>query len=134
MDLVRKVLEKSEMNENSAMVLNLGLHYIESTSLANYRHLLNGVIDLLNERNAETGDLKHKARIIWKTTTSMNKEKDTGSRLRSDWQRFLNLPVRPSLYCKCFSPAFSRSAYIGLPFLFRQPRSQGFSLPTRLHP
>lgn len=93
-DLVRRVLEKPEMNENSAMVLNLGLHYIESTSLANYRQLLNGVIDLLNERHAETGDSKHKARIIWKTTTSMNKEKDTGSRLKSDWQRFLNLPVR----------------------------------------
>ncbi|XP_020618883.1 uncharacterized protein LOC110056713 [Orbicella faveolata] len=96
-DLVRRVLEKPEMNENSAMVLNLGLHYIESTSLANYRQLLNGVIDLLNERNAETGDSKHKARIIWKTTTSMNKEKDTGSRLKSDWQRFLNLP-RVGLY------------------------------------
>ena len=65
-DLVRKVLEKPEMNENSAMVLNLGLHYIESTSLANYRHLLNGVRDLLNEGNAETGDLKHKAHIIWR--------------------------------------------------------------------
>lgn len=93
-NLVRRVLEKPEMNENSAMILNLGLHYIESTSLVNYRLLLNGVIDLLNERNAETGDLKHKARIIWKTTTSMNKEKDTGSRLKSDWLRFLNLPVR----------------------------------------
>ena len=93
-DLVRKVLEKPEMNENSAMVLNLGLHYIENTNLANYRQLLKGVLDLLNERDAETGDLKHKARIIWKTTTSMNKEKDTASRLKSDWQRFLNLPVR----------------------------------------
>lgn len=93
-DLVRRVLENPEMNENSAMVLNLGLHYIESTSLTNYRELLNGVIDLLNERNNETGDLRHKARIIWKTVTSMNKEKDTASRLKSDWQRFLNLPVR----------------------------------------
>ena len=93
-DLVRRVLEKPEMNGNSAMVLNLGLHYIESTSLANYRDLLNGIIDLFNERDTETGDLRHKARIIWKTITSMNKEKDTRSRLKSDWQRFLNLPVR----------------------------------------
>ena len=56
------------MNENSAMILNLGLHYMESTSLANYW-------------------------IIWKTTTSMNKEKDIESRLKSDWQRFQNPKV-----------------------------------------
>ena len=37
--------------------------------------------------------LKYKARVIWKTTTSMCKEKDIGSRLKADWQRFLNLPV-----------------------------------------
>lgn len=109
-DLVRKVLEKPEMNENSAMVLNLGLHYIESTNFTNYCQLLNGVIDLLNERNAETGDLKHKARIIWKTTTSMNKEKDTASRLKSDWQRFLNLPVRRLCAVK-FCPQPSHGLY-----------------------
>lgn len=92
-DHIRGVLEKPEMGENSAMILNLGLHYIESTSFVNYQILLNGVIDLLNERNKETGELRHKARVIWKTITSMNKEKDIGSRLKSDWQRFLNPPV-----------------------------------------
>ncbi|KAJ7318450.1 hypothetical protein OS493_037929 [Desmophyllum pertusum] len=98
LDHVRGVLERPEMNhENSAMILNLGLHYIESTSLVNYQLLMNGVIDLLNERDTETGELKHKARVIWKTTTSMSKEKDTESRLKSDWQRFLNLP-RVGLY------------------------------------
>ena len=91
---IRRVLEKPEMNnENSAMILNLGLHYIESTSFTNYRILLDGVLNLLNERNRKTGELKYKARVIWKTTTSMNKEKDIGSRLKADWQRFLNLPV-----------------------------------------
>lgn len=122
-DLVRKVLEKPEMNENSAMVLNLGLHYIESTSLANYRQLLKGVLDLLNERNAETGDLKHKARIIWKTTTSMNKEKDTTSRLKSDWQRFLNLPVRRFCIVK-FSPQPSHGLHSSLPFMPRISESK----------
>lgn len=93
-DHIRGVLERPEMNtENSAMILNLGLHYIESTSFTNYQLLLNGVVDLLNERNAETGEMKYPARVIWKTTTSMSKEKDVGSRLKADWQRFLNLPV-----------------------------------------
>lgn len=94
LDLIRGVLEKPEMGENSAMILNLGLHYAESVSLADYQFLLKGVVDLLNEKDAKTGELKHKARVIWKTTTSMCKEKDIGSRLKSDWQRFLNLPVR----------------------------------------
>ena len=94
LDHIRDVLERTQMNnENSAMILNLGLHYIESTNFTNYQRLLNGVVDLLNERNPETGELKYKARVIWKTTTSMCKEKDIGSRLKADWQRFLNLPV-----------------------------------------
>lgn len=94
LDHIRGVLERPEMNcKKSAMILNLGLHYIESTSFTNYKILLTGVLNLLNERNAETGEMKYMTRVIWKTTTSMNKEKDIGSRLKADWQRFLNLPV-----------------------------------------
>ena len=94
LDYLRGILGRPEMNnENSVMILNLGLHYMESTSFTNYQLLMNGVLDLLNEKNTETGELKYKTRVIWKTTTSMNKEKDVGSRLKADWQRFLNLPV-----------------------------------------
>ena len=93
LDHIRGVLERPEMNENSAMILNLGLHYMESTSLANYWILLKGVIDLLNEGNKGNGELRYKTHVIWKTTTSMNKEKDIESRLKTDWQRFLNPKV-----------------------------------------
>ena len=94
LDYLHGILGRPEMNkENSVMILNLGLHYMESTSFTNYQLLMNGVLHLLNEKNTETGELKHKTRVIWKTTTSMNKEKDVGSRLKADWQRFLNLPV-----------------------------------------
>ena len=51
------------------------------------------MIDLLNERNKGTGELKHKARVVWKTSTSISKEKDTGSQLTSERRRFLALPV-----------------------------------------
>ncbi|XP_022778069.1 uncharacterized protein LOC111319553 [Stylophora pistillata] len=97
LDHIRGVLELPEMDENSAMILNLGLHYMESTSFANYRILLKGVTELLNQREKKSGKLRYKTRVIWKTTTSMNKEKDIGSRLKSDWQRFLN-PARVILY------------------------------------
>lgn len=90
---LREVLERPEMNENSVTILNLGLHYMESVTLQDYRILMKRVFDLLNERDEETGELKYKTRVIWKTSTSMSKEKDTGSQLKSDRRRFLTLPV-----------------------------------------
>ena len=94
LDSLRRILEQLEMKENSVMILNLGLHYTESVTFKDYQKLLNKVVDLLNERDSETGELKHKARVIWKTSTSMSKEKDTRSQLHSDRRRFLTLPVR----------------------------------------
>lgn len=93
LDDLRKVLERQEMNENSVLILNLGLHYMESISLKNYQNLLDKVVDLLNERDSTTGELRHKSRVIWKTSTSLSKEKDTGGQLKSDRRRFLTLPV-----------------------------------------
>lgn len=93
LDSLRVVLERPDMSENSVLILNLGLHYMESIRLQDYRILLLKVIDLLNERNKGTSELKHKARVVWKTSTSISKEKDTGSQLRSDRRRFLALPV-----------------------------------------
>ena len=81
------------MSENSVLILNLGLHYMESIRLQDYRILLLKVIDLLNERNKGTGELKHKARVVWKTSTSISKEKDPGSQLTSERRRFLAVPV-----------------------------------------
>ena len=93
LDSLRVVLERTYMSENSVLILNLGLHYMENIRLQDYTILLFKVIDLLNERNKGTGELKHKARVVWKTSTSISKEKDTGSQLTSDRRRFLALPV-----------------------------------------
>lgn len=88
------VLERPEMKENSVMILNLGLHYTESVSFRDYQILLDKVVERLEEKDIKTGELKHKARVIWKTSTSISKEKDTGSQLKSNRRRFLTLPVR----------------------------------------
>lgn len=90
---LRAVLGKPEMNENSVMILNLGLHYMESTTLQDYQLLIKKVIDILKERDKEKGELKYKTRVIWKTSTSISKEKDTADQLKSDRRRFLALPV-----------------------------------------
>lgn len=93
LDSLREVLGRPEMNDNSVMILNLGLHYMESTTLQDYQLLIKKVIDLLKERDKETSELKYKTRVIWKTTTSISKEKDTADQLKSDRRRFLSLPV-----------------------------------------
>ena len=90
---LRAVLGRPEMNENSVMILNLGLHYMESTTLQDYQLLIKKVIDIMKERDKETGELKYKTRVIWKTSTSISKEKDTAEQLKSDRRRFLALPV-----------------------------------------
>lgn len=93
-DNLRGILELPEMKKDSVLILNLGLHYMESVSYRDYQILLNKVLDLLNEKESDSGELKYKTRVIWKTSTSLSKEKDTGGQLKSDRRRFLTLPVR----------------------------------------
>lgn len=93
-DNLRGILELPEMKKDSVLILNLGLHYTESVSYRDYQILLNKVLNLLNEKESDSGELKYKTRVIWKTSTSMSKEKDTGDQLKSDRRRFLTLPVR----------------------------------------
>ena len=97
-DDLRSIFEKPEMNERSVMILNLGLHYMQSTSLKKYKILLTKIVNLLKEKDKRTGTLKYKARVIWKTSTSISKEKDTGEQLKSDRRRFLTLPVCTSSF------------------------------------
>ena len=51
-------------NSASGMLLNLGLHFIRSTSFANYRTLIDKYIDVIKQ---------HKTNVIWRTTTSIHK-------------------------------------------------------------
>lgn len=87
---IRTVLELPEMSENSVMVLNLGLHYLESTNFSNYVKMLRAVVGLFKENDAKG---KRPVKMIWKTTTPLSKEKATREHLYSDEKRFLNNPV-----------------------------------------
>ena len=102
---MRRILELPEMDESSVLILNLGLHYMESIKFFDYQILMRAVVDLLKEKEI-TGSLKYKTRVIWKTSTSISKEKDTGAQLRSDRRRFLTLPVS-----KIYSSLFNLSAF-----------------------
>ena len=57
------VLEKKELMRNdSGMLLNLGLHFIRSTSFEIYQKIIRRYIKQIK---------KHKTKVIWRTTTSI---------------------------------------------------------------
>ena len=90
LESIRKVLRGSLMQSpHSVLVLNLGLHYAPSINFTTYQKLIDDIIVILHNREKELGS---SARVIWKTTTSIRKEKENPRNIPS-W-RFLTEPVR----------------------------------------
>ena len=59
--------------QNSVFEFNLGVHYSMSLNFTTYRDLVDSVIILL-KRNVDVQN-NNKPIVIWKTTTSIEKEK-----------------------------------------------------------
>ena len=59
-------------SRHSVLVLNLGLHYPISINFLTYQRLIDDVIEMLRTRERLLGT---RAKVIWKTTTSMRKER-----------------------------------------------------------
>ena len=93
---IRKVLSRPDMNNpQSALVLNLGLHFMKTLNFSTYQKLLEGVIGLLRETTTNgNGDRvpKYNSKFIWKTSTAIHKE--NGKFRQSARFRFYTLPVR----------------------------------------
>ena len=63
-------------NANSVLVLNLGLHYVHTINFSSYKTLIDKTIRLLNDRFKTDGrSWRFRGKLIWKTTTAINKEK-----------------------------------------------------------
>ena len=68
------ILDSPDMRgQNSVFVFNLGVHYSMSLNFTTYRDLVDSVIILL-KRNVDVQN-NNKPIVIWKTTTSIEKEK-----------------------------------------------------------
>ena len=68
------ILDSPDMRgQNSVVLFNLGVHYIISLNFTTYRDLVDSVIILLRRKV----DVQHnnKPIVIWKTTTSVEREK-----------------------------------------------------------
>jgi hypothetical protein len=85
---LKHALELPHMSENSVLVLNLGLHYLQTISFSKYVKLLQKIVEMLKSPRS---DGRKNARMIWKTTTWMTKEMSV-TRFRP-WRRFLTNPV-----------------------------------------
>ena len=95
----RQVVERPDMDERSAIILNFGLHFVESVNFSNYRQLIDGLVSVLqgkhNAMRSNVTQRKYRGTVIWKTTTAINKEK--ASNIHLGHKRFITQQV--GAYC-----------------------------------
>lgn len=73
-------------NSENVLILNFGLHFVESTNLSNYQMLISRMAEVLTRKGAN-GEPWFSGTVIWKTTTAINKERADFPQLH--WRRFL---------------------------------------------
>ena len=91
---VLDVISKPFFDKNSVILLNAGLHYLESTNFSNYQKTIGSLIRLFQETKMVTtanGNLLFPGEMIWRTTTALNKQKLDGKHIQA--RRFLTYQV-----------------------------------------
>ena len=92
---VRRLIRRPEIDStDSAIILNFGLHFVESTNFSNYQNLVNGLVDLFKEQGivGESTRQAAKVHVLWKTTTAINKQRAVLD-LHREYKRFLTYQV-----------------------------------------
>ena len=76
--------------EESVLLLNLAVHYTKSVNFTSYQRLIDDVILVLKETELSHGEIipKYKAKINWKSSTAICKEKAKGSKKEADFRFF----------------------------------------------
>lgn len=100
------IITKPFFDKNSAILLNAGLHYLESTNFSNYQKTISSLIQLFDETKVvrrANGNGLFLGEMIWRTTTALNKQKLDGKYIQA--RRFLtyqvpNVPTLPCFVCK----------------------------------
>ncbi|KAK2567380.1 Gelation factor [Acropora cervicornis] len=89
----RRELQRPGMKNNSAIIFNFGLHFVESINFTSYKKLIDGVGNELDRKYPEiflwnsTRLRRNRGKAIWKTTTAINKERASNIHLGN--KRFL---------------------------------------------
>ena len=98
----RRELQRPGMKNNSAIIFNFGLHFVESINFTSYKKLIDGVGNELDRKYPEiflwnsTRLRRNRGKAIWKTTTAINKERASNIHLGN--KRFLTQQVRNILW------------------------------------
>ncbi len=74
-------------SENNVIILNLGYHYTMAIQFSKYAKLLQKIVEMFKSRRR---DGRKTARMIWKTTLWLSKEKGQS---KLSFNRFFNTPV-----------------------------------------
>ena len=103
-ETVVNVLRSPELqHEESALLLNLVVHYAKKINFTTYKSLIDDLILTLKTSELSNGErvLKYKAKIIWKSSTALCKEKASSSK-ETDFRFFT------SQVCSLRFASFSR--------------------------
>ena len=99
--IIENVLQIPEMQQQeSVLLLNLGLHFPISVNFTTYQRLIGDLINTLKEteENSQGGRVpKYKAKVIWKSSTAIHKE-NAKVKNKTNW-RFFTTQVRSKQNC-----------------------------------
>lgn len=98
---LKQVLTADDLDEDSFLFLNYGLHYVQEIPFATFTDMIDRVIQLVT---AEQTKGRFRAQLVWKTTTALNKWKygDPKTNARhSIPNRFLTSAVSQIFYVNC---------------------------------
>ena len=88
---ILRVLRKPQMQkEGSALLVNLGIHFSISINFTTYQRLIVDLTHRLKETEVDSKGkmvLKFRAKVIWKTSTAIHKEK-SGMKNKTCWRSF----------------------------------------------
>lgn len=65
---LKSVITRPDMDENSALLLNTGVHLLKSSSFYTYQKVINGIVLILKQF--------YRGTVIWKTTTSIGSQRE----------------------------------------------------------
>lgn len=90
-----------QQRESSVLLLNLGIHYPIGVNFTTYQKLMSDLINKLKETRVDSqGNIvpKYKAKIIWKTSSAVHKEK--AQELNKTHWRFFTTQVYEAVACR----------------------------------
>ncbi|XP_032231351.2 uncharacterized protein LOC5507023 [Nematostella vectensis] len=99
---LKEAVTRQDMDEQSALLLNAGVHLLKSSGFYTYQKLINGIVSVLKQHFRGT--------VIWKTTTSLQAQRE----LYSGCFRRFHTEQRTDLFNAYAMSAMCRAGFLVL--------------------